>query len=149
MRRALHRANAKRTVSVFNFELRQLPPEAEAFRDEVRAFIRTEMGDRPSVRRARSWGGYDPEFSRRLGARGWIGLTWPKLYGGQERSFLERYVLLEELHKRLTAVVLASKTSVTSIVGVGSIYRHARPSPQRDCASETSCQVDVSRSGNI
>jgi hypothetical protein len=28
---------------------------------------------------------------------------------------------LRELHKRLTAVVLASKTSVTSIVGVGSI----------------------------
>ncbi|HSB62089.1 MAG TPA: acyl-CoA dehydrogenase family protein, partial [Vicinamibacteria bacterium] len=54
-------------------------------------------GDRPSVRRARSWGGFDPEFSRKLGARGWIGLTWPKKYGGQERSFLERYVLLEEL----------------------------------------------------
>jgi alkylation response protein AidB-like acyl-CoA dehydrogenase len=84
-------------VSIFSFELRQLPPEAEAFRDEVRAFLRAEMGDRPSVRRARSWGGYDPEFSRRLGARGWIGLTWPKRYGGQERSFLERYVLLEEL----------------------------------------------------
>jgi alkylation response protein AidB-like acyl-CoA dehydrogenase len=84
-------------MSIFHFELLALPPEAEAFRDEVRAFIRAEMGDRPSVRRARSWGGHDPEFSRKLGARGWIGLTWPKRYGGQERSFLERYVLLEEL----------------------------------------------------
>jgi len=82
-------------VSLFHFELRQLPPEAEAFRDEVRAFLRAEIGDRASVRRARSWGGHDPEFSRKLGARGWIGLTWPKRYGGQERSFLERYVLLE------------------------------------------------------
>ena len=84
-------------MSIFRFELLALPPEAEAFRDEVRAFIRAEMGDRPSVRRARSWGGYDPEFSRKLGARGWIGMTWPKRYGGHERSFFERYVLLEEL----------------------------------------------------
>jgi len=84
-------------VSVFHFELRDLPPEAEAFRDEVRAFLREVMGARASVRRARSWGGFDPEFSKKLGARGWIGLTWPKKYGGHERSFLERYVLLEEL----------------------------------------------------
>ena len=83
-------------MSVFHFELRNLPPEAEAFREDVRAFLRQTLGDRPSVRRARSWGGFDPEFSRQLGARGWIGLTWPKRYGGQERSFLERYVLLEE-----------------------------------------------------
>ena len=84
-------------MSVFHFELRDLPPEAEAFRDEVRAFLREALGTRSAVRRARSWGGFDPEFSRKLGARGWIGLTWPKKYGGQERSFLERYVLLEEL----------------------------------------------------
>ena len=84
-------------MSVVRFEPHNLPPEAEAFRDEVRAFLRETLGDRPPARRARSWGGYDPEFSRRMGARGWIGLTWPKRYGGQERSFLERYVLLEEL----------------------------------------------------
>jgi len=28
--------------------------------------------------------------------RAWIGMTWPKKYGGRERSFLERYVLTEE-----------------------------------------------------
>jgi alkylation response protein AidB-like acyl-CoA dehydrogenase len=46
---------------------------------------------------ARSWGGWDPEFSRAVGARGWIGMTWPKRYGGHERTFLERYVVLEEM----------------------------------------------------
>ena len=40
--------------------------------------------------------GYNLEFSRRIGAKGWIGMTWPKEYGGQERSFLERYVVTEE-----------------------------------------------------
>jgi alkylation response protein AidB-like acyl-CoA dehydrogenase len=84
-------------MAVFHFELRDLPPEAEALRDEVRAFLRTTLGERPAVRRARSWGGFDPEFSRQVGARGWIGMTWPKRYGGHERSFLERYVMLEEM----------------------------------------------------
>jgi alkylation response protein AidB-like acyl-CoA dehydrogenase len=84
-------------MAVFHFELRNLPPEAEALRDEVRAFIRQTLGDRPAVRRARSWGGFDPAFSRKVGERGWIGMTWPKRYGGHERSFLERYVMLEEM----------------------------------------------------
>jgi alkylation response protein AidB-like acyl-CoA dehydrogenase len=84
-------------VPVFHFALRDLPPEAEALRDEVRAFLREALGDRPSVRRARSWGGFDPAFSRTVGARGWIGMTWPKRYGGHERTFLERYVVLEEM----------------------------------------------------
>src|SRR5207253_29037 len=38
-----------------------------------------------------------PEFSRRVGAKGWLGMTWPKKYGGHERSFLERYVVTEEM----------------------------------------------------
>ncbi|MCZ6712020.1 MAG: acyl-CoA dehydrogenase family protein, partial [Gammaproteobacteria bacterium] len=41
--------------------------------------------------------GHDPEFSRKLGAQGWIGMAWPKEYGGGERSFFERYVVTEEL----------------------------------------------------
>ncbi len=32
-----------------------------------------------------------------MGERGWIGMTWPKQYGGHERSALERYVVLEEM----------------------------------------------------
>ena len=37
------------------------------------------------------------KFSRKVGARGWIGMTWPKQYGGHERSHLERYVVTEEM----------------------------------------------------
>ena len=32
-----------------------------------------------------------------MGKKGWIGITWPKQYGGSERSFLDRYVVTEEL----------------------------------------------------
>ena len=72
-------------------------PEAEALRREVREFLAVELAGRPAASRAQSWSGADPAFSRKLGARGWIGMTWPKRYGGQERSALERSVVLEEM----------------------------------------------------
>ena len=72
-------------------------PEAETLRQEVRAFLAETLADRTPAQRAESWQGHDPEFSRKVGAKGWIGMTWPKQYGGQERSALERYVVLEEM----------------------------------------------------
>src|SRR5260370_8462186 len=83
--------------AVFRFALNDLPPEAESLRAEVRDFLRKEFSGAAPVKRAKSWGGFDREFSRRVGARGWIGMTWPKAYGGHERSFLERYVGMEEM----------------------------------------------------
>ena len=74
-----------------------LPPECETLRAEVRAFLAATLRDYPAAKRVRNWTGADPAFSRALGARGWLGMTWPKRYGGQERSALERYVVLEEL----------------------------------------------------
>jgi len=84
-------------VHAFRFDLTDLPPAAEALRAEVRDFLRAELKDRRRAERADSWGGFDPAFSRKVGARGWIGMTWPTRYGGHERSFLERYVVLEEM----------------------------------------------------
>lgn len=72
-------------------------PDAEALRHDVRQFLSVEMRDRPPHQRAESWSGNDPAFSRKMGERGWIGMTWPKTYGGHERSALERYVVLEEM----------------------------------------------------
>ncbi|MBL8386181.1 MAG: acyl-CoA dehydrogenase family protein [Burkholderiales bacterium] len=74
-----------------------LSPECEALRAEVRAFLAEAMADVPPQKRVRSWAGASPAFSRKLGARGWIGMTWPTRYGGRERSALERYVVMEEL----------------------------------------------------
>jgi acyl-CoA dehydrogenase len=74
-----------------------LPPECEALRAEVRAFLAVAMKDIPPSRRNRNWSGASADFSRLMGERGWIGMTWPKAYGGHERSSLERYVVLEEM----------------------------------------------------
>jgi acyl-CoA dehydrogenase len=74
-----------------------LPPECEALRAEVRAFLADAMVDVPVAKRVRNWAGSNPEFTRKMAARGWIGMAWPKRYGGGERSSLERYVVLEEM----------------------------------------------------
>ena len=75
----------------------RLGDEIEQLRTEVRAFLTERVRDFSAEVRAASWMSYDREFSRSLGAHGWIGMTWPKQYGGHERSSLERYVVLEEL----------------------------------------------------
>ncbi len=72
-------------------------PEAETLRHEVRAFLADALADRTPAQRAESWSGHDAEFSRKVAAKGWIAMTWPKQYGGHERSALERYVVLEEM----------------------------------------------------
>ncbi len=74
-----------------------LDERCEALRAEVRAFIAEHIGKYSPAIRARNWAGGDPEWSRMMGERGWIGMTWPKRYGGHERSSLERYVVLEEM----------------------------------------------------
>ncbi len=84
-------------MATFHFDLLDLPPEAETLRTEVREFLRANLGEQTPHQKARSWGGHDPAFSKKVGARGWIGMTWPKKYGGHERSALERYVVLEEM----------------------------------------------------
>jgi len=74
----------------------ELTPEQETFRQEVRAFLANEVP--PSAVTEDGWiVGFSRDFSLKLGARGWIGLTWPKEYGGQGRSYLDRVVLTEEL----------------------------------------------------
>ncbi len=84
-------------MSSFQFTPYDLSPEAQALRGEVRTFLAETLAGKPAVERAQSWSGGSREFSLKLGARGWIGMTWPKKYDGHERSYAERYVVIEEL----------------------------------------------------
>lgn len=79
------------------FSIYDEPGELRALRQQVRDFVKVEQD---AGRISASPNGYaeiDPQFSRALGERGWIGMTWPKQYGGHERSALERFVVTEEL----------------------------------------------------
>ena len=81
----------------FSFPQPPVSESAEALRAEVRDFLARELADFPASKRIKTWAGFSDEFSRKLGERGWIGMTWPREYGGQGRSAIERYVVLEEM----------------------------------------------------
>jgi alkylation response protein AidB-like acyl-CoA dehydrogenase len=74
--------------------------ENEAFRQEVRQFIADHVT--PELRtELREWrlkgrGPLTKELFRRLGQQGWIGMSWPKQYGGQERDLIDQYIFEEE-----------------------------------------------------
>lgn len=78
-------------------ELTAIPPEDEALRAEVRAFLADTLDGLEPDERARSWMGFDAGFSRQLAERGWLGLTLPSEYGGAARGHFARFVLSEEL----------------------------------------------------
>jgi len=72
--------------------------EQERFRQEVRGFLEGEIRQGLWQPSCDAWiQGYLPEFTKRVAARGWIGLAWPKEYGGQGRSNIDRLILTEEM----------------------------------------------------
>lgn len=101
------------------------PPNTDAtenLRAEVRAFLDVELAGMSARKRAQSWSGRDPAFSKKMADKGWIGMTWPKKYGGHERSALERYVVLEEMLAAGAPVAahwIADRQSAPSILRYG------------------------------
>jgi alkylation response protein AidB-like acyl-CoA dehydrogenase len=84
-------------TAALQFDPIRLPPECATLRTEVRAFLADEIAAGTFDPHQPNHGdSYNRGFSRRVGAKGWIGMTWPKRYGGHERSQLERYVVTEE-----------------------------------------------------
>jgi alkylation response protein AidB-like acyl-CoA dehydrogenase len=96
-----------------------LTPEQQSFRDEVRDWLRRNL--------PRSWverlhGGSDiprPEayaflrdWQRTMYDAGFVGLTWPKEYGGRGLTFMEEMILHEEM-------ALAKAPPVLNILAIG------------------------------
>ena len=80
--------------------------EQEAFRKEVRRWLEQELT--PEIRQDMellSWVRASDEgptsrlreFNRKLGAKGWLGMNWPKEYGGQERSVIDQFIVIDEI----------------------------------------------------
>jgi len=81
----------------FVFPAVTLPDSAPALRQQVRAFLQREKDAGTFIPRQNSWSDGDATFSRKCGQAGYIGMVWPKAYGGHERTALERYVVMEDL----------------------------------------------------
>ncbi|MDP2451365.1 MAG: acyl-CoA dehydrogenase family protein [Polaromonas sp.] len=102
--------------------LQPLPLQAEALRAEVRSFLDEKLRGVPPDRRARSWLGFDADFSRALGERGWIGMALPQEYGGGGRDAFARFVLVEELLARgapVSAHWIAERQSAPMVLRFG------------------------------
>ena len=83
--------------TALRFDPIRLPPECGALRKEVRAFLTEHIAAGTFDPHHGGHGeSYNRAFSKSVGAKGWIGMTWPKKYGGHERSQLERFVVTEE-----------------------------------------------------
>lgn len=69
-----------------------------ALRVEVREFLAQQLAAGAFTPSVDGWlSAWDEDFSSALAARGWLGMTVPVEYGGQGRSYLERFVVTEEL----------------------------------------------------
>ena len=76
-------------------------PEQQALRKELREYfaamltpeVRSELGEsgegRPLFR----------ELVRKLGADGWLGLGWPKEFGGQGRPATDQFIMFDEIQR--------------------------------------------------
>jgi alkylation response protein AidB-like acyl-CoA dehydrogenase len=79
-------------------------PEEEAFRGEIRAFCRAELptewgsgayNDREDA--PKELGPVAREFQRKLAAKGWLTLAWPKEYGGLGAGPMKQLIYNEEM----------------------------------------------------
>lgn len=70
----------------------------EELRNEVRDFLADQLAAGAFTPSVDAWlTGWDESFTASLAARGWLGMTVPPEYGGHGRSFIERFVVTEEL----------------------------------------------------
>jgi alkylation response protein AidB-like acyl-CoA dehydrogenase len=73
-----------------------------AFREEVRAWLQVHWaGEHRAAHERLSFKEreYDRDFARKLGQTGWIGLSWPERFGGQQRGPLEQLAFMEEMER--------------------------------------------------
>ena len=73
-----------------------LSPELLALRDEALK-VGLAAAERAEVPEDTWITGHDRAFATELGARGWLGMTWPVEHGGGGRDILERFVVFEAL----------------------------------------------------
>lgn len=78
-------------------EATELTDEELALQQKVRSWLRERLPEGSYPLGLGMSGEIDPEFSRDLGAQGWLGMALPTEYGGHGRSAVERLIVVEEM----------------------------------------------------
>ncbi|MDY6934591.1 MAG: acyl-CoA dehydrogenase family protein [Spirochaetota bacterium] len=79
----------------------QFSKNEEDFRKEIQEFLKQELPDgwgglEESVQAPEGWEFYK-NFMKKLGAKGWLTMSWPKEYGGMSATPMEQLVFMEEM----------------------------------------------------
>jgi alkylation response protein AidB-like acyl-CoA dehydrogenase len=111
-----------------------LDPAAAAFRQEVHQWLAANWhGEREAAHNRRPFKerGWDPEFSRLMGRKGWIGLGWPKAVGGAEKSAAEQLAFVEEMEyaEAPRSHIVAETIVGPALIRYGTAEQHAQYLP--------------------
>lgn len=96
--------------------------EQEKLRRDLRAYYETILTPeiRHEVHRSRGVGATMREVVRRMGRDGWLGIGWPKEFGGQGRSHIEQFIFFDESMRAGAPVpMLTINTVAPSIMKFG------------------------------
>ena len=98
-----------------------------AFRDEVQAWLATNWsGARKAAFDALPFHDreFDASFALDIGTTGWIGLAWPRAFGGQERTPLEQLAFMEVMER-------AEAPRIGASVQANALIMHGTPAQQQ------------------
>jgi alkylation response protein AidB-like acyl-CoA dehydrogenase len=99
----------------------ELTPQQKALQQEVREYMKTVMTPEllQEMKDDELKEGGGPEFRKqyaRMGADGWIGLSWSKELGGKEMSHIEQYIFTDEVVRSGFAYPFLTTESVTPVI---------------------------------
>ena len=107
--------------------------EQEALRQELRAYYDELLTPeiKADLAREHGIGPRTREIVRQMGKDGWLGIGWPKEYGGQGRSEIEQFVFFDEsMRARAPVPMLTVNTVGPTIMNHGNDEQKARILPQ-------------------
>ena len=118
--------------------------EEEGFRAELRAWLAANVPPEEELATLAEEVRFLVGWQRRMAAAGWVGVHWPRAYGGRGATTTENYILQEEL-ARAQAPEIIGRIGVNlvgpTLIHYGSEAQKARHLPRILAADELWCQL--------
>ena len=75
----------------------EFTPEETAFRQEVKDFLEKDWkGDLNGVAGSEEWWAIEMAMRKKLAEKGWLALSWPKEYGGNDATVMQQVIFTDE-----------------------------------------------------
>ena len=126
----------------------------EALRKELRAYYEKLLTPqvRADLAREHGVGPVTRQIVRQMGKDGWLGIGWPKEYGGQGRSQMEQFIFFDESMRSGAPVPMLTVNTVgpTMLVTPAKRWRCTAcgsSSWPAECSSSCACATSLASSG--